>query len=229
MKQRIILQWSILFFICLPLLALLGQTKTVMMFNSQGIDPDRYEDIKGEPYLFEEWKYGKTVNSKSEIIDSLLVNYNGYTHNLEVKKDETYIELDAYHYPLVVVYDDETGKEIFLRRNTSQTLLNRYTRLIFSGLEFMVVEDFNTRVETKRINDVGKIRDTNTFVNRKNYYIIKDNKAKLIKFKKASLLKLLGNEGELDNFLKQTRNKLKTEEDAIKLFQFFEDEGFIYK
>ena len=206
-----------------------SQQKSVMMFNSRGLDPDRYIDIKGSPYMFENWKYGKTVNSNSEIIDSLEINYNGYTHNVEIRKGGTYIELDAYHYPLVVVYNDESGKEIFLRRNSSQTLLNRYTRLVFSGLEFMVVEDFNTRIETKRVNDVGVIRESQTFVSKKNYFIIHENKSKLIKMKKDALIKLLGNEGELDNYLKKTKNKLKTEEDMVALFKFFDKEKFIYK
>lgn len=205
-----------------------AQSKTVMMFNSRGLEDDRYEDMRGSPYLFEKWKYGKTVNSKSEIIDSLEMNYNGHTHNIEIRRDGKFIELDAYHYPLIVLYEGSEKEEIFLRRSSTASLLNRYNRMVFNGLEFSVVEDFNVRIETKKVNDVGIIRETNSFVGRKNYYIIKDNKAKLLKLKKKQLLQTLGNEGELDDFLKKTRNRLKTEEDLIALFKFFDQKGFIY-
>ncbi len=204
-----------------------GQRNSYMMFNSSSIDPDRYRDIKGSPYLFEEFQYGKTVNSKTEVIDSILLNYNGYTNNIEARKGDVFIELDAYHYPLVVIYDDE-GNEVFYRRNTSKSLFNRYTRIVFTGVEFMVVEDFRSRVENKKVNDVGVIRENKSFVGKKNYFIVKDNKARLFKMKKKSILRTLGNEGELDAFLKKERIKLNSEENMIKLFEFFDKSGFIY-
>jgi hypothetical protein len=195
------------------------------MTNSKKIDDERYADVKGEPYLFKEWRYGRTINSKSETVDSILMNYNGETHNMEIKNGSSFIELDAYHYPLVIIYG-ENGEDLYFRRSSSRSLLNRYPRLVYNGDEITVVQDFNSRIETKRVNDVGKIRETKSFVNRKNYYIIQYNKAKLLKLKKGNLLKILGHKDELEKYIKEEKIKINEETDLVKLLKFYEDRGY---
>jgi len=219
------MKYLLSFLVTLISFSLFGQKKSVMMFNSRGIDTDRYEDIKGSPYLFDEWKYGRTIDSKANLIDSLQMNYNGYTHNIEVRKGDTYIELDAYHYPLVILYDDD-GSEIFFKRNFSKTLFNRYPRIIYNGNEFAIVQDFTVRVETKRVNDVGKIRDTNTFVGRRNYYLVQDSRARLIKLRKRSILPLIGHKEELEDYMKQKKLKINSEETLITLLKFYDERGY---
>lgn len=223
-------RFTILFIPCLFILFgnsnIFGQQKTYLMLNSKKIEDGRYKDVNGSPYLFDDWKYGKTMNSKAELVDSILINYNGLTNNMEVMKNNVYIELDAYHYPLVVVYGDLPGEEIFFRRSANKTLLNRYPRMIYNGLEIAIVEDFISRIDTKKVNDVGKIRESSTFVNRKNYYFIKDNNAKLFKLNQKSIIKLLGHKEALEEFVKQEKLKFNDESDLIKLLEFYEKSGF---
>lgn len=216
---------NFLLFICLLLTLTLSAQNNAMLTNAQPIKENRYDGVKGDPYLFDEWQYGKTINSSSEVLDSVLMNYNGYSHNIEVRKGERFIELDERHYPLLVIYGED-GKEIYFKRSPTKTLFNRYPRVIYNGDYINAVEDFTAKIETITINDVGAIRENKRFKKKKLYYLIQDNKTKIFKLKKKSILKILSHKKELEAFIKKNKLKLNSEEGLIKLLEYYESQGF---
>ena len=74
---------------------LFSQRNDLLFTNSQSIDEDRYKDMDYSPYLFKEWVQDN-ITAKSnteEAIENVLLNYNGYTKNFEVRKDNRFIAL----------------------------------------------------------------------------------------------------------------------------------------
>ena len=218
-----------LFFCCFSFLIsapLFAQETDVLMTSSRGIDKDRYEGVKGSPYLFKEWRKGKIISADAETIEGVLLNFNGETKGFEIKKGNSFIELDPKWYIRVLVENEKAEEYTVFQKNFLPPLANEFTRVVYKGANFSVVEHFISKIELKIINNVGKNEELRKFYSKRNYYLIKDKKSTLLKLKKKSLFSFLGHKSELENFSKKEKLKLSSEADLIKLFTFYEENGF---
>lgn len=218
MSIKVSLLLSILF-ICSSYLQ--GQNRKVILLNSRPIDPTRYQNIKGNPYLFDDFRLGKVFNYKFNEIDSVLINYNGYSHSFEVRQDDEYIDLDQNYYPVVVLYG-EGGKEIFFRRHQQSPLSNRYSRLVYEGEKCMVFENFKVKKETTNVN-YGGVDKTPKFTKKTENFILLDGELIKVPSKKKKILKILGNPPELVKNVKSNKLNLRKESDLIKALEFYDD------
>lgn len=206
--------------------AMSAQETDVLMTNSRKIDADRYKGITRSPYMFEEWRKGKIISIDADAIEGVLLNFNGITNGFEIKKGNSFIELDPQWYIRVIVEGRKPDEAIIFQKNFLPPLANKFTRVVYKGEKLSIVEDFISKIETKVINNVGKKEEIKRFYSKKNYFLIKDKKPTLLKLKKKSLLALLGHKSELERFMKKEKIKLSTEADLIKLFTFYEESGF---
>ena len=206
--------------------SLVAQETSVLMTNSRKVDKKRYKDVKRSPYLFKEWRKGKIISVDAEAIEGVLLNFNGETKGFEIKKGDSFIELDPKWYIRVLVATETPDEYLTFQKNFLPPLTNEFTRVVYKGANFRVVEHFISKIEVKVINNVGKKEEIKRFYSKRNYYLIKDKKATLLKLKKKSLFALLGHKSELDSFSKKEKLKLSSEADLIKLFTFYEENGF---
>ena len=72
-----------------------AQETDILMTNSRSVDKDRYKGIKGNPYLFEDWHKGKIISVDADVIEGVLLNFNGKTEGFEIKKGNNFIELGS--------------------------------------------------------------------------------------------------------------------------------------
>lgn len=218
-----------LFFYCfctfMPL-ALLAQEIDVLMTNSRSIDNDRYKGVKGSPYQFKDWHKGKIISIDADVIEDVLLNFNGKTEGFEIKKGNNFIELDHKWYIRVLIEGETAKQDIVFQKIFLPPLTNKFTRIVYKGENLSIVEDFISKIEVKVINNVGKNEEFKKFYSKKNYFLIKDKKITLLRSKKKSLYTLLGHKSELENFIKKEKLKLSSETDLIKLFTFYEESGF---
>lgn len=205
--------------------ALLAQETDVLMTNSRSVDKDRYEGVKGSPYVFDDWRKGKIISVDADIIVGVLLNFNGKTEGFEIKKGNNFIELDPKWYIRVVIEGDSEEAIIF-QKNFLPPLANKFTRVVYEGENLSIVENFISKIEIKVINNVGKKEELKRFYSKRNYFLIKGKKITLLKTKKKSLYALLGHKAELESFIKKEKLKLSSETDLIKLFTFYEENGF---
>ena len=221
---------SCYFFLCIFSMLLpsflLAQETDVLMTNSRKVEEDRYEGVKGSPYLFKEWRKGKIISVDAATIEGVLLNFNGETKGFEIKKGNSFIELDPKWYIRVLVAAETPDEYITFQKNFLPPLTNEFTRVVYKGANFRVVEHFISKIEVKVINNVGKNEELKKFYSKRNYYLIKEKKATLLKLKKKSLFSFLGHKSELDSFSKKEKLKLSSEADLIKLFTFYEESGF---
>ncbi len=217
-----------LFFLSTSLLPsfLLAQETDVLMTNSRKVDEERYKGVKGNPYLFKEWRKGKIISVDADAIEGVLLNFNGETKGFEIKKDNSFIELDPRWYIRVLVEAEKSDEYVTFQKNFLPPLTNEFTRVVYEGANFRVVEHFISKIEVKIINNVGKNEELKKFYSKRNYYLIKDKKPTLLKLKKKPLFTFLGHKSELDSFAKKEKLRLSSEADLIKLFTFYEASGF---
>ena len=157
--------------------SLLAQETDVLMTNSRKVEEERYKGIKGNPYLFKEWRKGKIISVDADVIEGILLNFNGETKGFEIKKGNSFIELAPKWYIRVLVESETPDVYITFQKNFLPPLTNEFTRVVYKGANFRVVQHFVSKIEVKVINNVGKNEELKKFYSKRNYYLIKDKKA----------------------------------------------------
>jgi len=214
----LVLSFFILFFSNL----LNGQETDLLMVNSKKIDQKRYEDVKGNPYLYKKWKKGSIISADADVIENVLLNYNGESNSFEIKKDNRFIELDPRWYVRVLVEEEPDEAAVIFQKNFLPPLEGKFTRLVYNGKKIKVVEEFTSKISTKVFNNVGKNLEVKDFYNKKQYFLIRDKKAVPLRLKKKNLLSALGEKALLESFIKKEKLKLDSEAQLIQLLDFFE-------
>ena len=209
----------VVFFICIFPLFSHSQKGKVKLLNSRAIDHSQYKEVKGSPYFYQEWKFGKMINSRSLIIDSLLVNYNGFTDNFEVRQDDEYVELETKFYPLVIVYDGD--KEVYFRRNNHKQIESAYARIVYTGVQASVLQNYVVTTRKSSAAYAG-ITDEGTFIGKKKFFLLLNEEIHLIKLNRKSILSRLGFTSELKSFLKEKKLNLKSEGDLVILLEYYD-------
>lgn len=202
--------------------SLSAQDSDLLMTNSKPIDEERYDNIKGTPYLFEDWQKGSIMDKKGKVIENLTLNYNGQTNNLEVKQANRFIEVDPSSYQKVIVINKE-GIETVLVVGEMLPIKGKFVRMVYEGKNRKIVQSFRSKIETKIFNNVGKNEKFESFYSKQQYYLIID-KAIPFKLKKKSFLPLLSEQAQLEQFLKKKKMKLNSEAQLIELMTYYENE-----
>lgn len=219
-------------FLCLIAMGhyLFAQEDLVFMTNSKSIDEKRYEDIKYSPYFFDDWVVGNIIDEKGNPIKGLLMNYNGYSDNIEVKKGDKYIELDTKYYQSIEVLVSENPKmkkrvdveKIIFKQKVHPRFRERLIQVLYEGKNISFLNDFDIVLSEKEVNNVGKAIQFKQFVKRNTYYILRDGELKAVKLTKRKLVEMLGEKEALDKFIKKERINFTSPRDIAKLIAYYD-------
>ena len=201
-----------------------GQKEIKFFTNEQPIDVNRYNNIEGSPFLFKTWKKATLYDVYGAAYNDVFFNYNGLTQEIELFKNDTeFIILNSLFYDRIVAEDEEAPNgQLVLKKGLDPELGESFVQVIHEGEKLTVIKQFNVRKSKVTINDVGKIRNFENFTRTTNYYVISPLAMVDMSTKKRQLLKLLGKEDELDDFIKAEKLDLDSDIDLSKLFAFYE-------
>lgn len=205
-------------------ISLQGQT-SVLSTQSQSIDADRYKDIKGTPYLFNEWVIADIIDADGNKIENVKVNYNGFDHGLEVMKNDRITILDEKFYPQIIIKDHGLKKNVdghiilvpYQRNSTTQGM---YVQEIYSSENVSLYKKFRVAKKETESNTPGKILVMKRF-NKYTEYILKHGTEYVaIKKKADDFSKYLGHEKEIKSFCKKNKIKFKSDQEAQELMAY---------
>ena len=196
------------------------ETKSFEMTNSKPIDADRYEGIKGDPYLFKESVNATLITNDKIVYEDVYLNYNGYSKEFEVKQGEEFIELDRKFYLRIEIPADKNNEGIVPEgqdnlvfvKNAHSRFGDRMVMLIHHGKKGLVIKEFHSSISEKEKQDVGKTIVTKRFFKKNNYYIVEGEDLRSLKLSKKGIISALGHKSELESFIK--KNKYKVDNDA---------------
>lgn len=202
----------------------------VIFTNSQDIDPYRYRDVKGSPYLFENLVIGDIVSTNIDVYQDMPLNLNGYTKNFEVRRGNKMVELDPRWYLRVEIHpelnpglDPAFGKEkLVFQRGIHPKLENVFALIIFAGARTIFLKTFHADLSKKKVEDVGKTLEFQRFFGKFTYYIIADGELITVSTRKKTFLKALGSKKELETFAHDNNIDFDSEKDLIKLVAFYD-------
>jgi hypothetical protein len=186
--------------------------------NAKEIEAKRYKDIEGDPYIFKEFKYGKVLTLENGIVDSVLVNYNGFSKFFEVKQDNKVLELDPKRYPLIIVYED--GEEVYYKRMILKKVGATYSRVVHTNDHCSFLESFNVEKKVD-ISNYGGVEDYVSFVRKRLYHLELDEGTFIVKLNKKGILSHLGDEDKIKKFVKRQNLSFKKEKDVKKILDYY--------
>jgi hypothetical protein len=222
-KKNVQMLYKLLFLSCISLLTnntVYSQIKTHFFDNTREIEINRYEDVKGTPYIYKEWRLANIIDSKDLIFEDVKINYNGYTENFEVRIDNKFIELDEKFYKRIDVLIPNNEKEVYLP-GVHEKLNKKFIRVLFKKDKIMLLKDFKARMIENVVQNVGKPETFKRFVPIKKYFILNTDELTPINLTKKSILAYFDNKIDLDDFVKKNKIKMKSEEDIIKILEYW--------
>lgn len=197
----------------------------LILTNADPIDPLRYDDIKGSPYLFDDFTLGEIDDKNGEVYKDVLLNYNAYIDVVEVRKGSKYIELAQRTFKNFNITDQKelknlgftTASKLAFIHKPHPELENAYYMELFNAQSLQVYVLLRKKINSTVENVPGKIVERNKFRTDKELIVIHNDNLIKTSFKKKTIIKSLKFFGDIDKFAKQQKLKVDRYE-TIMLF-----------
>ena len=203
------------------LLFLLGFGQKLIIQNAQEVDPNRYEEIKGSPYLFKGWGNATLIGLKGNETKDIRINYNGQEKQWEVLAEDKHIVLDTRDYKRMHITPPDGGEMMTFKRGVHRKYANEFIQVIYEGNQVKLIKEFIVDKSKQKIENVGKTIVVERFAGKDYYWLIKDDELTHIKMKKKDVVKQLGN-GAIASYIKKEKIDFDKISDLQKLMTYYE-------
>lgn len=186
---------------------------------SRAIDPDRYAEVRGTPYLYKDFGpitvYDATLNE----YPLERANLNGFTSQVEYyAPDGTIRELSPQNFLRVEVPQPDGSIHVY-GRGINPRFRDRYAQILFQGdyiTATMVTDVIN---DEKVVQDVGRTLKLRRFSAKSLHYAMVDGDFISLKMNAKSLAEDLGNKSAILKYIKSEKLKVNQEADLVRIYQ----------
>ncbi len=215
---------------------LLAQSDSDMLIltDSKKVKPNRYKDVKGSPFLFENWVLANIVSSNIDIYENLRVNYNGDTKSFEILRESDLLALDKRWCLRVEIYPDRNpglakdfgNDKLIFQKGIHPRLDEEFSHIIYAGNTLTLIRNFEISTTNQKIEPPGGTTTVfKRFVSSFSYYLIKEGELISVKPRKNSMIKALGKNKAAENFIQSENIDFSSAKDLAKLLAFY-DKGY---
>lgn len=207
---------------------LFGQDKEDITFtNTNNIDEERYKDVKGSPYYFKNFIKANIITNDLDIFKDMLLNYNGYSGEMEVRTGDSFIELEKSFYFRIEVFPYQNPElklefPLIFERRFNKSGDHEYGIIIHDGSKVTFVKEFKVDLLEREINNVGKTIVQKRFLSDETYYFDIGANSTSISLNKRKVLALLEHKDTLEKYIKENKLNVYTEEGVKKLLEYYE-------
>ena len=192
-----------------------------ILSNPVPIDSFRYQEVEGSPYLFKEWPEGEILKNNGVTYRNVVLNINGYSGSVEIRKDGEYIDLDETRYLRIAVPQTDGDSAFFYRGLIPQEPL-RFAQLLYNGQRYRLFRDFVVSMSEVKNDLVGNIVIYRKFVPKFLYYLMHDGQLTPVRLKKKYLLNLIGRQEEMEALLRREKLNIETEQGLSRVLTLLE-------
>jgi hypothetical protein len=217
----------ILLGIILSLQGFTQSTHNIVLVKEDPIEPEDYDEIRGNPYLFDDWMTGTIIAIGARRIDNVLLNFDGYQRAFALK-NESVSEIEKRDYLRVEVdpamnpeHQFPGGKKLIFQRGLHDDFENQFVQIIHVG-EFLCVSYFDVNLAETVTYDVGKNVKVRKFQSEKRYFFVINQELVHFKLKEKSILKIIGQRKDLKNYIEREGLDIESEEGLIQLLNYRE-------
>lgn len=198
--------------------------------NQAGIDANRYREVKGSPYIFENWGKGTVYDAIGNMYRNIYVNYNGYERMFEAKQGDTIVALTNTSFLRVELpgsmdkeFSEELAEDTIIFQNRLHPKFGaEFIQVLHDGRRVKLLREYYKDLSKHTVQNVGKAVDFQRFTPRELLHLYVNGNLSLVKFKKSAFLEKLGKEEELEQFIKEEGLKFKSLADFQKLLTHYE-------
>ena len=188
-----------------------------------GADEDaKLSNVMGSPYENDSFLIGKAANKKIDNSKPYYLRYNIYNDVIEIQDSENIIGLIKSLNIYAIISNREYHYEIYSNDNakTDEGYFILLSKGINSNLYLRKIKKFKDKVKAKD----SYHKDTPAaFVDSESFYIKKDRVLfPVSKKKKDFLLQFPEKENELKKYMKAEKINLKSQNDVVKLFKYYD-------
>ena len=216
--------YKILILSCIKLLTtnvIFSQNKVHFFDNVREIEINRYEDVKGTPYLYKEWRFADIIDNNGLIFENVKINYNGYTKNFEIRIDDRFIELNEKFYKRIeIMLSDKKRKDVFLS-GVHEKFIEKFILVLFNKNNIMLLKDYEVGISEHEVQNVGKTVTFKKFVPITRYFMVSNDELIPIYLNKKSIRAYFEDKIDLDEFVKQNKIRMNSERDIIKILEYW--------
>lgn len=182
-----------------------------------------YDEVRGTPYLFEEFHNGSLYFTNRTKISGLKINYDCINREILFEWEGKNYSIGRNDIEYFTISTDQTDsillfKRIFLPQAREQ----EYLEILYDARSYLFkryLKDFQ-EAEVKSPYQVS--RDYNEYINKVEYFVKLDgNDIQILKPKKKAVLKVFpDNNDSIEQFMKEEHINLKDETDLVRLIKF---------
>lgn len=180
-----------------------------------------YGNIKGDPFLNEDWEIGKVIFNDKSQSQNINLRFNSYSNQLFFKEGDKVLLINLNEIQGFVFNKKEEIYKVGITSSKYRFDGKQAFRLIYNG-DVKLYEHLSVDHKSSKHPMTGELNEK---FDRDEAYYIQTEDGELVKtrIRKKNLINDLGiHKKELEKFTKDTKNKVKSEEDAVKLLEFYD-------
>ena len=181
-----------------------------------------YTDIKGTPFLFDDWVSGIVILGNGETFNNVPLKYNVFDEKLYFKNPKNNELLEFLQPVKSFKFNELKGAGVFSKGFPAIDRFNSETfyDVLFDGKVKLLNKKYKTILEVRPYNSATVEK---SFVDRNDYYIVKGNKIERIKNSRKDFLDIFSDKSaQIDAFIKKEKINFKNNDDLVKVFNYFE-------
>lgn len=211
----------------LPSGPVVAQTDVFLSHNAKPVSKSRYVGIEGTPYYFPDWMNGNVLLNNGKVVENVMLNYNGLTHEIEILSDDNIFALDPRGHLKIDVLREHNPDHAFrfsvdsltFIRGFHRDLADRYATILYLGEHLALVKDFHVGKSEQDFNDLER-SEMNAFRDRSAFYIRRAGDLILLRPQKKRILEAFENDVRISDFLSKEKPDLDSEEGLLRLVKF---------
>ena len=200
-----------------------GLRGTGLKYNDGSFVNEKDADVRGSPFFDDDWMNGSVLLVTKEKIDSVLLKYNLYSDQLQVKVDEKVygFSIDVLEFLL----PDPLTADVFLFRSGFIAVPGMseksFYRVLYDGKTKLLLK-YKKLIGSEMTSTPGvKAR---VFEDQKSYFILTaSGKMEKIRKKNREILDLLeGKKEELKKMINSKKMRMDNDEEIINLLEYYD-------
>jgi len=170
------------------------------------------EEIKGNPFLFEDWNTKGIVYSDGKYLEVDKLNYNIYKEEIgAMKEKESVFAYDSKYIDSVKIDD------IMLHK-----MDGKFYEVLDTGSKASLFKKYETRIAEGQLNVTDQTKGPSRLVIMDDYYVLSQDKLMKFKPSKKSLEAVFGDQAqEMKKLMKEKKLNYKKQDDLIRIFEAY--------
>jgi hypothetical protein len=170
------------------------------------------EEIKGNPFLFEDWNTKGVVYSEGKYFEVDKLNYNIYKEEIgSLKEKES-----------VFVYETQYIDSVKIDKTRLHKLDGKFYVALQTGSKVSLFKKYETRIVDGMVNNMDGTKEKSRLVIMDDYYVLSQGSLKKFKPSKSSLEEVFGQQSpEMKKLMKAEKLNYKKENDLVSIFESY--------